>query len=181
MEHCLDIICIVDMVQEHIVGSFSWRFVILISHWVFITSKKKEEVIFGWYLILDAIIMNFLDEKLCISWKYFLSFYAINVLYMFLIWLNILWQGGGWCNSIRTCVYRKKTRRGSSLYMEKWIPFTGILSNKAEENPGFLSDLYKIQGWSSSARHYFVFIDRTVSSIMLFYCVVLQIFSIGIE
>ncbi|KAK4378778.1 hypothetical protein RND71_000640 [Anisodus tanguticus] len=48
-----------------------------------------------------------------------------------------LWQGGGWCNSVRSCVYRKKTRRGSSNYMEKQIPFTGILSNKAEENPDF--------------------------------------------
>ncbi|KAE8734553.1 Pectin acetylesterase 6 [Hibiscus syriacus] len=40
----------------------------------------------------------------------------------------ILCQGGGWCNNIRTCVYRKKTRRGSSTYMEKHIPFTGILN-----------------------------------------------------
>jgi hypothetical protein len=47
-----------------------------------------------------------------------------------------LCQGGGWCNNVRTCVYRKKTRRGSSLFMEKEIPFTGILSNKPEENPG---------------------------------------------
>ncbi|XP_031261460.1 pectin acetylesterase 12-like isoform X3 [Pistacia vera] len=53
-------------------------------------------------------------------------------------WLIQL-EGGGWCNSVRTCVYRKKTRRGSSLYMEKWIPFTGILSNKAQENPDFFN------------------------------------------
>lgn len=46
-------------------------------------------------------------------------------------------QGGGWCNTIRNCVYRKNTRRGSSKYMENQIPFTGILSNKPEENPGF--------------------------------------------
>ncbi|XP_016481028.1 pectin acetylesterase 12-like [Nicotiana tabacum] len=51
-------------------------------------------------------------------------------------WLVQL-EGGGWCNNIRSCVYRKKTRRGSSNYMEKQIPFTGILSNKAEENPDF--------------------------------------------
>ncbi|KAF6163476.1 hypothetical protein GIB67_029325 [Kingdonia uniflora] len=51
-------------------------------------------------------------------------------------WLIQL-EGGGWCNTIRNCVYRKKTRRGSSTYMEKQIPFTGILSNKAEENPDF--------------------------------------------
>ncbi|KAK8486164.1 hypothetical protein V6N11_019987 [Hibiscus sabdariffa] len=53
-------------------------------------------------------------------------------------WLIQL-EGGGWCNSIRTCVYRKKTRRGSSTYMEKQIPFTGILSEKAEENPDFFN------------------------------------------
>ena len=46
-------------------------------------------------------------------------------------------QGGGWCNTIRNCVYRKNTRRGSSKHMENQIPFTGILSNKPEENPGF--------------------------------------------
>ncbi|KAI5424657.1 variant 2, Pectin acetylesterase 10 [Lathyrus oleraceus] len=42
-------------------------------------------------------------------------------------WLVNL-EGGGWCNNVRTCVYRKKTRRGSSLFMEKEIPFTGILN-----------------------------------------------------
>ncbi|WVZ05340.1 hypothetical protein V8G54_018686 [Vigna mungo] len=53
--------------------------------------------------------------------------------------VKIVWQGGGWCNNIRTCVYRKKTRRGSSDFMEKEIYFTGILSNKAEENPDFFN------------------------------------------
>ncbi|XP_022743077.1 pectin acetylesterase 12-like [Durio zibethinus] len=53
-------------------------------------------------------------------------------------WLIQL-EGGGWCNNIRTCVYRKKTRHGSSMYMEKQIPFTGILSDKAEENPDFFN------------------------------------------
>ncbi|XWS31921.1 hypothetical protein CRYUN_Cryun23aG0117200 [Craigia yunnanensis] len=51
-------------------------------------------------------------------------------------WLIQL-EGGGWCNNIRTCVFRKTTRRGSSKFMEKQINFTGILSNKAEENPDF--------------------------------------------
>ncbi|KAJ6897795.1 pectin acetylesterase 10-like [Populus alba x Populus x berolinensis] len=51
-------------------------------------------------------------------------------------WLVQL-EGGGWCNSIRKCVFSKKTRHGSSHYMEKQIPFEGILSNKAEENPDF--------------------------------------------
>ncbi|KAL0675741.1 hypothetical protein Bca4012_003722 [Brassica carinata] len=49
-------------------------------------------------------------------------------------WLIQL-EGGGWCNNVRTCVYRKKTRRGSSNYMEKELQFTGILSDKAQENP----------------------------------------------
>ncbi|XP_028791441.1 pectin acetylesterase 12 [Neltuma alba] len=51
-------------------------------------------------------------------------------------WLVNL-EGGGWCNNVRTCVYRKKTRRGSSHFMEKEIPFTGILSNDAAQNPDF--------------------------------------------
>ncbi|OAY62571.1 Pectin acetylesterase 3, partial [Ananas comosus] len=46
-------------------------------------------------------------------------------------------RGGGWCNNIRSCVYRKTSRHGSSNYMEKQIAFTGILSNKPEENPDF--------------------------------------------
>ncbi|KAL2941790.1 Pectin acetylesterase 6 [Bienertia sinuspersici] len=53
-------------------------------------------------------------------------------------WLIQL-EGGGWCNNVRTCVYRKKTRRGSSNYMEKTLAFTGILSNKPEENPDFFN------------------------------------------
>ncbi|KAJ8556384.1 hypothetical protein K7X08_029775 [Anisodus acutangulus] len=51
-------------------------------------------------------------------------------------WLIQL-EGGGWCNTVRSCVYRKTTRRGSSKFMEKQIPFTGILSNTAEGNPDF--------------------------------------------
>ncbi|KAI0511595.1 hypothetical protein KFK09_012225 [Dendrobium nobile] len=51
-------------------------------------------------------------------------------------WLVQL-EGGGWCSDIRMCLYRKKTRRGSSYYMEKQLQFTGILSNKPEENPDF--------------------------------------------
>lgn len=53
-------------------------------------------------------------------------------------WLVNL-EGGGWCNNIRTCVYRKTTRRGSSKYMEKQLAFTGILSNNAQENPDFFN------------------------------------------
>lgn len=51
-------------------------------------------------------------------------------------WLLQL-EGGGWCNDVNSCVYRKKTRRGSSNYMEKALQFTGILSNKPDENPDF--------------------------------------------
>ncbi|XP_004494485.1 pectin acetylesterase 3 isoform X1 [Cicer arietinum] len=53
-------------------------------------------------------------------------------------WLIQL-EGGGWCNTIKSCVFRKTTRRGSSKYMEKKLPFTGLLSNKAEENPDFFN------------------------------------------
>ncbi|KAK9054786.1 hypothetical protein SSX86_025865 [Deinandra increscens subsp. villosa] len=61
-------------------------------------------------------------------------------------WLIQL-EGGGWCNTIRACVYRKTTRRGSSKFFEKILPFTGILSNKAEENPGIEALLImKIRG-----------------------------------
>ncbi|KAH9319620.1 hypothetical protein KI387_021389, partial [Taxus chinensis] len=51
-------------------------------------------------------------------------------------WLIQL-EGGGWCNDVRTCVYRKTTRRGSSRYMERAIVFSGILSDKHSENPDF--------------------------------------------
>ena len=54
----------------------------------------------------------------------------------YFLWFCCVLQGGGWCNTIRNCVYRKTTRRGSSKFMEKQLPFTGILSNKPEENPG---------------------------------------------
>uniref|UniRef100_A0A2C9VUA8 Pectin acetylesterase n=1 Tax=Manihot esculenta TaxID=3983 RepID=A0A2C9VUA8_MANES len=45
----------------------------------------------------------------------------------------------GWCDTIRNWVYRKTTRRGSSKFMENQIRFSGILSNKAEENPDFFN------------------------------------------
>ncbi|XP_010544917.1 PREDICTED: pectin acetylesterase 3 [Tarenaya hassleriana] len=53
-------------------------------------------------------------------------------------WLIQL-EGGGWCNNRRSCVFRKTTRRGSSKYMEKVLPFTGILSDKPDENPDFFN------------------------------------------
>ncbi|XP_056172371.1 pectin acetylesterase 6-like [Syzygium oleosum] len=48
-------------------------------------------------------------------------------------------EGRGWCNTVRNCVYRKTTRHGSSKFMDKEVAFTGILSNKAEENPDFFN------------------------------------------
>eukprot|EP01018_Ginkgo_biloba_P008438 Gb_15309 [translate_table: standard] len=51
-------------------------------------------------------------------------------------WLIQL-EGGGWCNDLRTCIFRKTTRRGSSRFMEREIVFSGILSNKPSENPDF--------------------------------------------
>ncbi|XP_038681262.1 pectin acetylesterase 6-like [Tripterygium wilfordii] len=53
-------------------------------------------------------------------------------------WLIQL-EGGGWCNDIKSCIFRKTTRHGSSTYMEKLLNFTGILSNKPEENPDFFN------------------------------------------
>ncbi|WOL16710.1 pectin acetylesterase 12 isoform X2 [Canna indica] len=46
-------------------------------------------------------------------------------------------EGGGWCDDIKSCVYRKTSHHGSSYYMEKQLQFTGILSDKPEENPDF--------------------------------------------
>ncbi|CAG7866209.1 unnamed protein product [Brassica rapa] len=53
-------------------------------------------------------------------------------------WLIHL-EGGGWCNNQSSCVFRKTTRRGSSKFMEKALNFTGILSNKPQENPDFFN------------------------------------------
>ncbi|URE13110.1 protein notum [Musa troglodytarum] len=51
-------------------------------------------------------------------------------------WLVNL-EGGGWCNNVGTCRFSKNTKRGSSNYMEKQMQFSGISSNKPEENPDF--------------------------------------------
>ncbi|CAM8942603.1 unnamed protein product [Rhodiola kirilowii] len=53
-------------------------------------------------------------------------------------WLIHL-EGGGWCNTVRNCVYRKTTRRGSSNHMEKKLAFEGILSNDPQRNPDFFN------------------------------------------
>ncbi|KAL0697510.1 hypothetical protein Bca4012_053632 [Brassica carinata] len=46
-------------------------------------------------------------------------------------------QGGAWCDSIEDCQNRKSSSYGSSTLMEKQLNFTGLLSNKAAENPDF--------------------------------------------
>ncbi|KAJ1283585.1 hypothetical protein BS78_03G139200 [Paspalum vaginatum] len=46
-------------------------------------------------------------------------------------------EGGGWCNNVRACQFRKGSRRGSSDLMEKEIPFGGIMSSSPVDNPDF--------------------------------------------
>ncbi|CAO2203388.1 unnamed protein product [Urochloa humidicola] len=46
-------------------------------------------------------------------------------------------EGGGWCNNVRGCQFRKTSRRGSSDLMEKEIPFGGIMGSNPTENPDF--------------------------------------------
>ncbi|XP_038989067.1 pectin acetylesterase 5-like [Phoenix dactylifera] len=53
-------------------------------------------------------------------------------------WL-ILLEGGGWCSTVASCTSRKMTALGSSRYMERQIPFVGILSNIPSQNPDFLN------------------------------------------
>ncbi|KAG9132680.1 hypothetical protein Leryth_016717 [Lithospermum erythrorhizon] len=50
-----------------------------------------------------------------------------------------LLQGGGWCNDVKSCLERKFTALGSSTRMDDQHVFTGILSNKAQENPDFFN------------------------------------------
>jgi hypothetical protein len=50
-------------------------------------------------------------------------------------------QGGGWCNNVRACQFRRTSRRGSSDLMEKEIPFGGIMSSSPADNPGPSDDL----------------------------------------
>jgi hypothetical protein len=52
-------------------------------------------------------------------------------------------QGGGWCNDVSSCVFRKGSRRGSSNHMERQLQFTGIMSNRPGENPGIVLKLHK--------------------------------------
>lgn len=46
-------------------------------------------------------------------------------------------EGGGWCNTVASCSFRKKTALGSSKYMEHQVQFSGILSRDLSHNPDF--------------------------------------------
>ncbi|GAV69462.1 PAE domain-containing protein [Cephalotus follicularis] len=46
-------------------------------------------------------------------------------------------EGGGWCNSIESCLFRKSTPLGSSNYMDRQVRFAGILSPYPSQNPDF--------------------------------------------
>ncbi|OEL31152.1 Pectin acetylesterase 9 [Dichanthelium oligosanthes] len=51
-------------------------------------------------------------------------------------WL-LQFEGGGWCNDVRSCAERAGTRRGSTSLMTKVEVFSGILSNLPAMNPDF--------------------------------------------
>lgn len=46
-------------------------------------------------------------------------------------------EGGGWCNSVKSCSFRRGTPLGSSHYMEREIVLHGILSHDQSQNPDF--------------------------------------------
>ncbi|XP_042001013.1 pectin acetylesterase 5-like isoform X2 [Salvia splendens] len=48
-------------------------------------------------------------------------------------------EGGGWCSNITSCSDRKKTKLGSSTYMDKQDQFLGILSHHPVQNPDFFN------------------------------------------
>lgn len=48
-------------------------------------------------------------------------------------------EGGGWCNTIQSCSLRKRTQLGSSKYMDRQVPFFGILSSQPSQNPDFFN------------------------------------------
>uniref|UniRef100_A0A453MAV2 Pectin acetylesterase n=1 Tax=Aegilops tauschii subsp. strangulata TaxID=200361 RepID=A0A453MAV2_AEGTS len=48
-------------------------------------------------------------------------------------------EGGSWCESVGSCLYRKVSRLGSSNLMNRQMYFGGILSSSPAENPDFFS------------------------------------------
>ena len=133
MELYLVIISIRVLDQVPTAGSFNWRCVDGFPRWINFLSLSLH-----W---IQAFRFK-MGRTFSQSWKFYmgrkkekkselLELKSVTTLN----WVSWL-QGGGWCNNIKSCVFRKTTRRGSSKYMEKTLAFTGILSNKAEENPG---------------------------------------------
>ena len=45
-------------------------------------------------------------------------------------------EGGGWCDSVSACLFRKAGRLGSSNRMDKQMYFAGIMSSSPVDNPG---------------------------------------------
>jgi hypothetical protein len=66
-------------------------------------------------------------------------------------WLIHL-MGGGWCDTVRSCSDRSKGYLGSSLYMEKLMDFSGILSNDPAQNPGISVSLSSVAFFSLASR-----------------------------
>ncbi|KAL5740605.1 hypothetical protein ACOSQ2_029785 [Xanthoceras sorbifolium] len=48
-------------------------------------------------------------------------------------------EGGGWCNTIESCSFRKTTALGSSNFMDRQVRFAGILSSDPSQNPDFFN------------------------------------------
>ncbi|XP_026379749.1 pectin acetylesterase 9-like [Papaver somniferum] len=51
-------------------------------------------------------------------------------------WL-LVFEGGGWCHTIKECLERATTHRGSTTLMDKQKHFYGIMSKNASLNPDF--------------------------------------------
>ncbi|KAL0344541.1 UNVERIFIED_CONTAM: Pectin acetylesterase 5 [Sesamum radiatum] len=47
--------------------------------------------------------------------------------------------GGGWCSTLSSCSARRRTKLGSSTYMEHEVEFLGILSHDPLQNPDFFN------------------------------------------
>ncbi|KAI3910724.1 hypothetical protein MKW92_015533 [Papaver armeniacum] len=48
-------------------------------------------------------------------------------------------EGGGWCDTVESCTLRKGTALGSSKFMFRRVPFTGIFSSNEPQNPDFFN------------------------------------------
>ncbi|ONI03387.1 hypothetical protein PRUPE_6G254300 [Prunus persica] len=48
-------------------------------------------------------------------------------------------EGGGWCNTIESCFWRREIHLGSSKHMGHRVHFTGILSPHQAQNPEFFN------------------------------------------